>query len=231
MADRRPDPPRSPAAAPGAVRRSLLRLCFVAGLAWGFHMVFGWSHALVETGGATAELMPAMLIGLLALYALLIALPFVPGVEIGLALLMAEGAQIAPWVYLATLLGLTLAFAVGALIPSAMLQRLLSDLRLTGPRRMLARLEPLDGDARLAALIDAAPRWLGRAARFRYLVLALLVNMPGNALLGGGGGILFLAGFSRLFSPLTTIATLALAVAPVPLLVWGLGIDAAVWLR
>lgn len=231
MADRRPDPTPAPAAAPGAVRRSLLRLGLIAGLAWGFHMVFGWSRTLVETGGALAELMPAMLLGLLALYALLIALPFVPGVEIGLALLMAEGSAIAPWVYLATLLGLTLAFAVGTLIPSAILQRLLSDLRLTGPRRVLERLEPLDGDARLAAFIDAAPRWLGRAARFRYLVLALLVNLPGNALLGGGGGILFLAGFSRLFSPTLTIATLALAVAPVPLLVWALGFDAAVWLR
>jgi len=224
MTDRRPGPTVAPAAAPGAVRRSLLRICLIAGLAWGFHMVFCWSHALVETGGAMAELLPAMFVGLLTLYVLLIALPFVPGVEIGIALLMAEGPPITLWVYLATLLGLTLAFAIGALIPSAMLQRLLSDLRLTRPRRMLERLDPLDGDARLAALIDAAPRWLGRATRFRYLVLALIVNMPGNALLGGGGGILFLAGFSRLFSPISTFATLALAVAPVPLLVWGLGV-------
>lgn len=231
MADRHPDPTPAPATAPGGLRRSLLRLCLIAALAWSLHEFLDRSHAWLDSPGAPPVLMPAMAIGLLALYTLLIALPFVPGVEIGLALLMAAGPGIAPWVYLATLLGLTLAFAAGSLIPSAPLQRILEDLRLFGPGRMLARLDPLDGEARLALLTTAAPGWLGRAARFRYLVLALLVNLPGNAVLGGGGGILFLAGFSRLFSPLPMIATLALAVAPVPLLVWGLGLDAAAWLH
>lgn len=231
MADRRPDPKSDTAAAPGALRRTLLRLCLIAGLAWGLRIVFDWSHTWLDGPGATPDVMPVMLVGLLALYALLIALPFVPGVEIGLALLMAEGPGVAPWVYLATLLGLSLAFAAGTLIPTAPLQRALADLHLVRPSRMLARLDPLDGDARLALLTAAAPRRLGPATRFRYLVLALLVNLPGNAVLGGGGGILFLAGFSRLFSPLATFATLALAVAPVPLLVWSLGLDAAAWLH
>ncbi|MGB3315212.1 MAG: hypothetical protein WBB85_12430, partial [Albidovulum sp.] len=56
-----------------------------------------------------------------------------------------------------------------------------------------------------------------------YVLLALLINLPGNSLLGGGGGILLLAGMSRLFSPLATLATVAIAVAPVPILVYLMG--------
>jgi hypothetical protein len=210
----------------------LLRLCLIVGLAWCFHLLLGWSRTQLETGSnGLAAMMPALFMGLLLLYALLIALPFVPGIEIGLALMMAEGPQAAPWVYLATLLGLALAFAAGASLPYALLRNWLVDLRLVRICRLLDRLEPLDRDARLALLVDHAPNWLGPLTRFRHLVLALLVNLPGNALLGGGGGILFLAGFSRLFSTLPTIATLAVAVAPVPLLVWSFGIDPTAWLR
>lgn len=229
MADRRAG---SATFASGPILRTALRLCLIVVLAWGLHLLLGWGRARLETGGTEmAAMMPALFIALLLLYALLIALPFVPGVEIGLALMMAEGPQAAPWVYLATLLGLSLAFAAGASLPYALLHNWLVDLRLVRVCRLLHRIEPLDRDARLALLADSAPNWLGPLTRFRHLVLALLVNVPGNALLGGGGGILFLAGFSRLFSPLPTIATLAIAVAPVPLLVWSFGIDPTAWLR
>lgn len=46
--------------------------------------------------------------------------------------------------------------------------------------------------------------------------IALLVNPPGNTLLGGGG-IARAAGLCRLFALPGPIATLAVAVAPVPL--------------
>jgi len=39
---------------------------------------------------------------------------------------------------------------------------------------------------------------------------------------GGGGGLLLLAGMSRLFRAGPVALTLALAVAPVPLVVWGM---------
>ena len=54
----------------------------------------------------------------------------------------------------------------------------------------------------------------------RYPLLAALINVPGNAVVGGGGGIALTAGFSRLFRPGWTALTVALAVAPVPLIVW-----------
>jgi len=215
----------------GALRRNLVRLCVVAAVAWGLHLGLGWARLRLGTGGPAGTLMPMLIIGTLALYALMIAVPFVPGVEIGLALMAIEGPTIAPWIYLATLCGLTLAYAAGALVPYALLYRVLADLRLTRACHLLAHVAPLGPEARLELLRSVTPVRLRPLLRFRYLVVALLVNIPGNAAAGGGGGILFLAGFSRLFSPLGTVATLALAVAPVPLLYWCFGTDATGWLK
>lgn len=215
----------------GALRRNLVRLCAVAAMAWGLHLGLGWARARLGTGGPAGTLMPMLLIAMLALYALMIAVPFVPGVEIGLALMAIEGPTIAPWIYLTTLCGLTLAYAAGALMPYALLHRVLADLRLLRLCRLIERVEPLGPEARLAMLRTVTPVRLRPLLRFRYLVVAVLVNIPGNAAAGGGGGILFLAGFSRLFSPLGTFATLALAVAPVPLLYWSFGPDATDWLK
>ncbi|KKL56965.1 hypothetical protein LCGC14_2240120, partial [marine sediment metagenome] len=48
------------------------------------------------------------------------------------------------------------------------------------------------------------------------------------ALIGGGGGICLMAGLSRMFAALPVLVTLAVAVAPVPLVVWFYGMPA--WL-
>jgi hypothetical protein len=53
--------------------------------------------------------------------------------------------------------------------------------------------------------------------RHRYIALAVLVNLPGNILIGGGGGISLIAGASRLFSLPGFLTTIALAVSPLPL--------------
>ena len=54
-------------------------------------------------------------------------------------------------------------------------------------------------------------RALSLALRYRYVALALAVNTPGNSVIGGGGGIMIMAGLSGIFSPLSTFATVALA--------------------
>jgi len=46
--------------------------------------------------------------------------------------------------------------------------------------------------------------------------LILTLNIPGNSLVGGGGGIAFIAGLSGLFSYPAYLATILIAVAPVP---------------
>lgn len=43
------------------------------------------------------------------------------------------------------------------------------------------------------------------------------LNLPGNALIGGGGGIALMAGMSRLFSFPLFLLSLTVAVSPVPL--------------
>jgi hypothetical protein len=55
-------------------------------------------------------------------------------------------------------------------------------------------------------------------AKHRYLSIAILFNMPGNYLIGGGGGISLTCGISRRISWKRFLLTIILAVSPVPLL-------------
>jgi len=206
------------------IARIVLRLGLFLALAYGVHMLVDWATALTAKGHPGAQ--TGMLVMLLLIYALLIAVPFVPGIEIGLSLLMLEGAWIAPFIYGATVIGLLLAYSAGERMPYSRLHRLFADLHMHRVCSLLDRLQPLDRAERVNLLRDRAPRWLRPSvARYRYLLLAVLINVPGNAFFGGGGGILFLAGFSRMFRPVAMALTIALAVAPVPLAVWALDID------
>lgn len=160
-------------------------------------------------------------------YTLLMAIPFVPGVEIGLAMIGMLGPEIVLLVYLCTLVGLSISFAIGRLIPLASLSRLFADLRLHKASRLLSTVEPMNSEDRLAFLASASPsRYVPFLLRHRYIALALVVNLPGNILIGGGGGIALMAGASRLYSLPGFLVTIVLAVSPVPLalLVFGRGI-------
>lgn len=159
-------------------------------------------------------------------YALLTAVPFVPGVEIGLTVLMLLGPKIAVLVYLCTLAALSLSFLIGRFIPERVLVRFLRDLRFDKASRLLADLEGLDGRQRLMLMLERAPgRFVPYLLRHRYLALLVAVNLPGNIVVGGGGGIALMAGLSRLFSPTAFLLTVAVAVAPVPLAWMILGQD------
>lgn len=150
-------------------------------------------------------------------YTLLLAVPFVPGLELGLLMMSMFGSEGALAVYAATVLGLNLAFVAGRCLP--------------GPRfggRMAA--PPVREDAAAAA---ASPddmlnrlaigrrlprRLLGLLARYRYLAVAVLLNLPGNSALGGGGGIALACGLGRLLRWPGFLLATALATLPVPLL-------------
>jgi len=148
----------------------------------------------------------------------LLALPFVPGAEIGLAMLAAFGPAIAPLIYACTVASMMLAFVVGRFLPIDVLRRILSTMRMRRAADLVARAAPLSGDARLKMLLQGqSARALRLAIRYRYVALALAVNTPGNSVIGGGGGIMLMAGLSGIFSPLATVATIALSVSPVPL--------------
>ena len=154
------------------------------------------------------------------LYALLLAVPFVPGAEIGVGLLVMLGPPIALLVYLCTVIGLSLSFVLGRLIPLSVLVRFTKDIKLERTSNLLKAIEPLSKKQRLSYLTEKAPkRFMPLLLRYRYLALAVALNIPGNYLIGGGGGIALFAGVSRLYSVPGYLITIVLSVAPVPLAV------------
>jgi hypothetical protein len=118
-----------------------------------------------------------------------------------------------------------LAFTIGRFMPIRALERLLRALRLVRAAELVARAAPLSKDERLAMLLEGqSKRAASMAVRYRYLAIAFAVNMPGNSLIGGGGGIMIIAGLSGIFTPLATFLTVVIAVSPVPLAVLFLGL-------
>ncbi len=210
----------------GRYWRHGLRLVVLVGVIWAMHGLSGWIDASLHREGAAGSAAdPVMLATILALYALLIATPFVPGVEIGIATLMIWGAAAAPAVYGATVAGLLLAFAGGRLVPQTWLSSLLADSGLSGTADRLAAFAQMPPAARLQLLAARLPRRLRPLVRSRYLILGLLLNLPGSTLMGGGGGIMLLAGCSRLFTGPWLVLTVLVAVAPVPLAIWLTGLQ------
>ncbi|HKL64683.1 MAG TPA: hypothetical protein VJ886_01115 [Roseovarius sp.] len=207
------------------VVRTLARLCLIALLAVGLHFIFVWAEAWI-TRNEYGWAMPGLLLAVLVIYAVLIAIPFVPGVEIGLSVLAAGGAGIAPLVWMATASGLSLAFVVGCTVPLAWLRRVLTDLHMIRAAHLVARFEALPRKGRVAFVHSVLPRkYCGWIVKFRYLNLAVLINIPGNSVIGGGGGIAFLCGLSGTFRAPLAILTIALATAPVPLTIWFFGLQ------
>lgn len=146
------------------------------------------------------------------------ALPFVPGAEIGFALIMILGAKIAWLVYVSMVSALMIAFVFGRLVPARTASAAFAFVGLDRASRLADDLAPLSTQERLDKLISIAPdRMVPALLRNRYLTLALLLNIPGNSVLGGGGGIAFAAGITGLFSLPLFFVTLLVAVAPVPL--------------
>jgi len=172
------------------------------------------SRALSDWAAMEAA-MPGMLAALLVLYVGLTAIPFVPGAEIGFALLAAFGGEVAWVVYFGMLGALSLAYIAGRYVPAKRLGRFLGYF---GFSRARALIEDVPVEGRAAFLEQRLPtRVLPFLLRHKCLTLGVLLNTPGNTLLGGGGGIAFVAGASRLYSLAEFFATIAIAVAPVPL--------------
>ena len=204
----------------------LLKLGCLLLLVLGANLASGWiTDALqIELRPSTESMVHRAIRLSAAAYAVLIAIPFVPGVEIGLALIGILGPAIVWLVYLCTLAGLSASFAIGRFVPLKGLIRLLEDLHLVRASRLLESIEPMDRQSRLAFLASKAPnRAVPFLLRNRYLALAVVVNLPGNIVIGGGGGIALVAGASGLYSWPGFLTTIALAVSPLPLAIFLLG--------
>jgi hypothetical protein len=201
--------------------RLILRLALLVATVAAVWALSHWAMRAQAALPADGPVLAWPVLLLLVVYAILLAMPFVPGIEIGLAVLAMHGAVAAPFVYGATVGGLMLSYAAGCLVPSTTLAHGLRRLGRPGAADALLAWCALPRPDRLAALARRLPPWLGRrVGGLRFVLLAVLFNLPGNAVLGGGGGIAALAGLSRLYPPLPTALTVALAVAPVPLAVW-----------
>lgn len=161
-------------------------------------------------------------------YIVLTAIPFVPGTEIGVALLMVFGARIALVMYLATVAALTLAFAVGRLAPGRRLAAWLGRRGLIRAAAVIEAFERLSPRGRDRYLTQTLPGWLKPwLVDHRMITLIVLINLPGNTLVGGGGGIAMMTGLSKLMPFSHFLAAVLVAVAPVPVAVmmagWGWG--------
>ena len=160
-----------------------------------------------------------LLFASIGLYILLLAIPFLPGIEVGLMLMAMLGHKGIVLVYLCTVLALSLSFLFGRLLPPRHLARALGWFHLTRAREMVDALAPLGPEERLRFLTRSAPsRIVPFLLRHRYLIIGVLFNVPGNALIGGGGGIGLIAGMSRLFPFPKYLLLICLAITPGPII-------------
>ncbi len=151
-------------------------------------------------------------------YILVLALPFVPGVEFGLLLMVLFGREGVIAAYVATIVGLSLSYLAARTVPDRITLSWMNRLGLSN-----AANDPKDA---IDGIVVGGSATQGAAARLnnfllshRYLTLAVCLNLPGNSVLGGGGGIAALCGLSRQFHWWRFVLTLIVATAPLPLLV------------
>lgn len=159
----------------------------------------------------------AVLLGVL-LYICLMAMPFLPGVEIGLTLMIVLGPKGVAIIYVCTIIALVIGFGLGRIIPAKLLISLLEWLHLKHAANLLREFNGVPPEKRLEYLSQrASMKFVPSLLKYRYIVLAVLFNLPGNALIGGGGGIAMMAGMSRLYSFSVYCLAVSLAILPVPM--------------
>ncbi len=129
------------------------------------------------------------------IYSLMLAIPFIAGVEIGICLMAFFGLKGIFAAYVGTVLGLSLAYFLGKRVG----------------RFYTLQQKDLTIVKRIRAFSFYVPRWLS---------LALLINTPGNAIFGGGGGIAMAFGMERNVTNTVFFSVITLATLPVPLLVY-----------
>lgn len=164
-------------------------------------------------------MLEVMVLGSTLLYVLLMAIPFMPGIEVGLALMFLLGNKGALLIYLCTVIALAVSFIIGRKIPPHLILKLLEWFHLYKASALVAQLEPLNQQERLKLLYEKAPsKLVPFLLKHRYVAILAILNLPGNALIGGGGGIGMIAGMSNIFPFYIFVLLAAVAVAPVPLL-------------
>ncbi|MCF8466255.1 MAG: hypothetical protein K9G33_02535 [Sneathiella sp.] len=201
-------------------RRWLLLLVIYALLLLGGWAAGKWLPELLDISpeafkGPAARTMILFIAGIFILAS---ATPFVPGAEIGLGLIMLLGSEVLFLVYISMVIALTLSYLVGWLVPISVISGAFKFFGLERAANLTLQLGPLSAAERLEFLTERAPsRILPFLLRHRYLALLVALNLPGNSIIGGGGGIALLAGISGIYRFPAFLLTILIAVAPVPL--------------
>lgn len=186
----------------------------------------GWGAGELLLGMTVPELRPMnepmihrMVMGALVLFVVMAAIPFVPGAEIGFALLLMFGGQASGIVYAGMVGALLLSFTVARFVPLSLLSQLTASLRLAGAARFFDLLASMPAEERSRFISDRLDgQFSSTLLKNRYLALAILLNVPGNSLLGGAGGLAFMAGISGLYRFWPYLLSVLIAVAPIPLI-------------
>ena len=206
---------------PNWLRIAVLLLICGSLLAVG-HWGSGWLVDVIgmEIGNSAQKYSTYMMIVGVVLYAALLAIPFVPGIEISLALLAVFGPKVALAIYAATVAALAISYLVGRMLHVSLIARFFGSLGLRRARDLVQSLQPLSAQQRLNVLIEHAPRRVvPMFLKHRYIAIIVALNVPGNAVIGGGGGIALLAGISGVFTFPRFLASMSLAALPIPLFV------------
>jgi len=201
-----------------ARRRLPLYLKLIAILAIALLLIAGGSWLADQINMQISPHREAVLLLAVIAYILLMAIPFMPAIEVGLGLMLLMGSTGAVLAYVCTLIALSISFFIGRVVPPRSVCRFFRWLHLFKACELIAELGPLSHQERLELLHAKAPSKLTPILlRHRYLAIAIALNLPGNAIIGGGGGIGFITGMSMIVKFRTYIAVLALAIAPLPL--------------
>lgn len=212
------------------IRKNLLRvgaLIAISGLAfWGMNLLFSWAASQGNTLGLPLRL------AVLAVYALLICVPFLPSFHLSLAFMILQGPDQIWWIFWATVVGFLLPFVAGNRIPHRHLVHIFNDLHMYRIAKLVKDTHAIPRDQRSELITQMAPKWIKPLVnKWRYLAIAIALNVPGNVIIGGAGGILMVAGLSRLFAPAAILVTIIVCLCPIPILISVTDFDVLAWLR
>lgn len=201
-----------------AIRRAVILYILLLGGGWMLGALLRTHLLSYLTEMSGPELQTLMIITLFV-YVLTTAIPFVPGAEIGFALLMIFGAKVAGIVYLGMVGALILSFVVARIFPLAVLAHGCHWIGLNRAAQLMEDLDRIPAHQRSQIFANRLPQSFGqKLVKSRYLLFALAINTPGNTVIGGGGGLAFMAGISGLYSFWAYVLVVLCAVAPVPIL-------------
>lgn len=201
---------------------TLLKFSSVAAVIVLLNIGVSWAIARLEiqVWPEHLEIVDRVVLAGVILYICLMALPFLPGVEIGLAFMMLLGPRGIVLIYVSTLIAFAIGFGLGRLFPTHLLASFLRWLQLARAEALLRGFDATAPERRLEFLAErASTRVASALLKRRYLLLALLLNLPGNTVIGGGGGIAMMAGMCRLYPFPKYLLLIAIAILPGPLLV------------